>query len=155
MGQAASISGRMPDRRHAKLDHCHSSARETKLARKALRSTYRNTASRCQQAIAEDAHRNALVRQGDQLDERRKLAVFVKHIAPRIAAVQHVVADATYGSSSGSWHAAKNSTAAHTTQDKSRTSLFHCFFAFRPRNSARIEVSRSASSASKPRGTGR
>lgn len=69
-----------------------------------------------QQAKGEDAHRQPLVRQGDRLDECRKVAVFVKHVAPRIAAVQNVVSDAAYGSSRSSWHASQDNTIIHMPQ---------------------------------------
>ena len=54
----------------------------------------------------EDPHRHTCTGLLDKFDEPLVVVTLVKHILPRVAAVQNVVANPSDGSSCGSWHSA-------------------------------------------------
>lgn len=60
-----------------------------------------------QQAVGEDAHRQTLVRVGDELEKCAKVAILLEHVGARVSTIQNVVADPTDRSSCSAWHVTK------------------------------------------------
>jgi hypothetical protein len=56
------------------------------------------------QTPSQDPHRRACTGLLDKFDEPLVDVIIVKHILPRVAAVQNVIANPSDGSSCGSWH---------------------------------------------------
>ena len=56
------------------------------------------------QAVGENAHRDTSTSLAHQPDERMIIAVVMENLSTRIATIEYVVTEASYGSSRGTWY---------------------------------------------------